>query len=700
VKDRIGHYRILKELGQGGMGAVFLAQDEALGRRVALKVLRRPPSPESDDGERFRREGRALAKVAHPNVTAVLEAGEAQGTSYLALELVEGGDLARRIKEGGRLPWRTAARYASEVADGLEAIHAAGLVHRDLKPANVLLDRSGRVKLTDFGLSRDAGVTRDLTRTGTVVGTLEYLSPEQANAEEKLDDRSDLYSLGVVLYEMLTGERPFHGTPLELLHKHLTEAPRPPRSLVPEIPEALDALVLRLLAKKPDDRPAAAGRVAEELRGLLRKSGGAPRPSRARAFALSAAVVTVLLAAGLTALHAAHDRKGPAPTPPTATIEPASVSSAATVARRTAPPPPPPYLPIFQPGPGTPGEHLTRGLDHFAKHELDAALAEANAALELEPDRLGALELKVRVLRRMGRFEEAIPARDKAVEALHWQANESADKRRYEEARDAFDRILALNPGDASAHDGRANILVWLGRADEGLEEADRTIELEPQNPLWWRSRARLRRHVGDFAGAADDLGRHCELVPDSAEAWRDLANARIVIKDLGNALAASTRAVQCDRSFESLSQHSGICFMINQLAQAEADATAALALEPGSAGAFEARAHIRVVRGDLERALDDARMAIQIDPRRSQSWEVLAQVQMRRKELDAALEALTKAIELDPRSDKLLAERAEVHHLLKDAAGERADFEAAEKLDPRNEKYKSRLAALAALGH
>ena len=202
-----GRYRLESKLGSGGMSTVYLALDEVLDRPVAIKLLHREISEEADQLERFRREARAAARLSHPNLVGVIDAGEDDGRPYIVFEYIEGRTLKRRIQEEGRLPVDEAVAYAIEIGRGLTAAHARKLVHRDVKPQNVLIDPDGRAKVTDFGIARSLE-QKGMTATGRVLGTTDYVSPEQAMGED-VDERSDVYSLGVVLYEMLTGDVPF-----------------------------------------------------------------------------------------------------------------------------------------------------------------------------------------------------------------------------------------------------------------------------------------------------------------------------------------------------------------------------------------------------------------------------------------------------------------------------------------------------------
>jgi WD40 repeat protein len=314
------------------MGAVYKAEDPQ-GRVVALKVMLAQLADEKHR-KRFQREAKGAQSVSHPNVTRILEAGEEQGLPFLVLELLPGGTLKSRFEEVA-VPWETVVELAIPIARGLAAIHDAGLIHRDLKLENVLLDADGVPKISDFGLVRGDGSSAltvgGLTKTGEMLGTLLYMPPEQASQGANVDGRADLYSFGVMLYILLTGEPPFTGIGYEILAMHLSQPPRPARELARTIPKRLDSLVLRLLAKKPGDRPATAAAVADELESIARAPEGEP----GRSLWPLLAIPVLLLALGAAAFHFLAPR-GPAPPPPVAVTP-----------RPPAPKPAPPARPAF-----------------------------------------------------------------------------------------------------------------------------------------------------------------------------------------------------------------------------------------------------------------------------------------------------------------------------------------------------------------
>jgi serine/threonine protein kinase len=266
---RLGPYRVLSVLGSGGMGIVFKAEDPGLKRLVAIKAILPKIAKDASAKERFLREARLAARFKHENVVGIHQVGEENGAMFLAMEFLEGESLDARLKREKRLPVAEAVRVGREIAEGLAAAHASGLIHRDVKPANIWLEGDrGRVKILDFGLARNTFDDHQITQPGMLVGTPAYMPPEQA-AGKKVDPRCDLYSLGVVFYRMLTGSVPFRGKSLvELINAAATKTPVEPKALNASVPDELNDFILRLLAKMPKDRPASAQEAIAALDSL------------------------------------------------------------------------------------------------------------------------------------------------------------------------------------------------------------------------------------------------------------------------------------------------------------------------------------------------------------------------------------------------------------------------------------------------
>jgi serine/threonine-protein kinase len=312
-----GRYRIVRKLGTGGMANVYLAEDEVLGRRVAIKILDDRHAGDDQFIERFRREAKNAASLSHPNIVSIYDRGEAEGTYYIAMEVIEGRSLKELIMTHGALPVHTAIGYAKQLLEALRFAHRHGIIHRDIKPHNVLVSadqqvkaNEPRLKVTDFGIARHGA--SQMTEAGSIMGTAQYLSPEQARGAP-VTAASDLYSAGVVLYEMLTGKVPFTGdSAIEIAMKHVNELPKPPSSLRPEIPPELDQIVLRALAKDPEDRYQTAEEFIEDLE---RVEAGLPI-SRSTATAATAILAGAAVGEATELLSESATRVAPPPTPP------------------------------------------------------------------------------------------------------------------------------------------------------------------------------------------------------------------------------------------------------------------------------------------------------------------------------------------------------------------------------------------------
>jgi len=264
-----GRYELLEKIGGGGMATVYEARDTVLQRIVAVKILRNQFVSDPDFIRRFRREAQNAASLSHPNIVGIYDVGEDRDDHYIVMEYVAGRTLKDIIKDRAPLPVSQALAIAAQIGRALEHAHRHRIIHRDIKPHNILITADGRAKVTDFGIAR-AATTSTLTHSGTIMGSVHYISPEQANGEAA-GEKSDIYALGVVLYEMLTGRVPFDGpTPLAVVMKHVQEEPAPVRQLNPAVPEAVERIVMRCLRKPAEDRYPNAGALVHDLEAALK----------------------------------------------------------------------------------------------------------------------------------------------------------------------------------------------------------------------------------------------------------------------------------------------------------------------------------------------------------------------------------------------------------------------------------------------
>src|SRR4051794_4662565 len=331
------------------MGEVYLAEDPQIDRRLAIKTVRLVGRPQEieDRKRRLLREARAAGRLLHPNVVTLFDAGEAEGMLYLAFEFVEGTDLAQRLEAGQqRLSLRQVLRVVRQVADALDYAHGQGIVHRDIKPSNILLDHFGRVKVADFGIAKMAGQSTELTMAGSVMGSPQYLSPEQIRGED-LDGRSDIFSLGVVLYEILSGKRPFDGDTITTLVYQILHKDPPPVSELRAVPPRVEELLRGMLAKSRDERVATAGAVARELAAVEAELSDETLSAPAAPGLLDA---TRVLPRRTTNSEAAVPRGTVPASPETTPSVPPPVPTMAAMAA-PAPPPPAPGMPVASAAP-------------------------------------------------------------------------------------------------------------------------------------------------------------------------------------------------------------------------------------------------------------------------------------------------------------------------------------------------------------
>lgn len=281
-----GRYKIIEKVGGGGMADVYKAEDQVLGRTVALKILHKQFA--SDEGflERFRREAQAAAKLTHPNIVSIYDVGEEGGVHFIVMEFVHGMTLKKLIQKDAPMSTEKVVHVSMQIAKAMEFAHEHEIIHRDIKPQNVIITDNGEIKVTDFGIAR-AGATSTMTRTGAVMGTAHYISPEQAQGNI-VGPTTDIYSLGVVMYEMATGELPFRGeNPVSVALKHINDTPMPPRSVFGDIPISLEAVIIKSMAKNPNERYRSAEAVRDDLKrvieGLPVKMVGAAMPAAGNA---------------------------------------------------------------------------------------------------------------------------------------------------------------------------------------------------------------------------------------------------------------------------------------------------------------------------------------------------------------------------------------------------------------------------------
>ena len=629
----VGRWLVDGELARGGSGLVLCARDPRTGERAALKLLVGARTSEVARA-RFVREVEVLRRVDHPHLVRLLDAGEHQGTPWLAMELLPGPTLAERLEREGSLPIRDALEVARALLGGLEALHQAGVVHRDLKPANVGLDAQGQPRLLDLGLARDLDPqATQLSRTGVFMGTPGYMAPEQATGDLRaIGPATDVWGLGATLHALLTGQAP-HGDTAHPLEAARGRPVEPPSRRRPGVSPAIDAFVLRCLQPDPAARFSSAAAARDALEALFR-GGRAVRGGPARVH-VALAVGVLLLGMGSAALLLGH---GPA--------------------REPAPAP--------RPGRGPPADGSTTPSPEVVAARADAQLELARArGLSASGDRAGALSAVERAL-----------ALERSAEALFLRADLRADQDPPGALAD-LDAALALDPDHLLALGRRA--LLRFGQEDltGALADCDRLVGLKPDDALPWSNRGQLRLAAGDAQGALRDLDRALELAPDDFAALRSRGGAWATLGDPAQAAADMVRSLELDhselatvtrRNLEALrakvaqaaSQHGGLTpyglisrgqmkVTRHDMEGALADYTAALTQDPAQVDGWVLRSGLLGLLGRPERAAADAARAIALAPDNPAGWQHRGITRLLLRDPAGALLDLTHALELDP---------------------------------------------------
>jgi len=704
---RIGPYEVVGLIGRGGMGVVLKALDPGLNRIVAVKLLASTLATSPRARRRFLREARAAAAVCHEHVVTIHAVDEVDGVPYLVMQYVDGRSLQEKIEADAPLPLTVVLRIGMQVAAGLAAAHAQGLVHRDIKPANILLENGvERARITDFGLAR-AATDASVTQSGTVAGTPQYMAPEQARGEP-VDHRTDLYSLGGVLYAMVTGQPPFDGdSTVAVLRRVSDERPQPVTLLNPDVPPWLAALIDRLMARDPAARYQTAALVAELLGARLAElqrpggsvpaaAGPAPAPSgrhaqRVHGTALLAGALALTALAVAVVLLVLSVRR---PAKPEAATQPVPIP-----ARAAAPTP----ATALVPGPvGSSPNGLVLGLAASQRKEY----AEAVRCL-------------TEFLRRNPGSTRALLARGDAYRYLPDHTAALAD----------FNEVIRLAPGNGSAYYARAFIRVETKDFAGALADCDLALRLDPSNTWAYFHRALAHNGRKDWDRAIADFGTFIARVPDFAPAYvnravsyenrGDLALAladmeaalllrpnntgfypyrgwlRARLADYDGAIADYTRVLRVDPN-DAVTRASRACALAlaGRYDEAEADFEAALRGSEEYPWPLVRRAHnLHAKRGDYDRAVADCGRMIAIDPKYAEAYFYRGLALLARgapgpavEDFDRVLalnqpDALTFQGRLSTRYAELYQARGDARAQLGDAAGAKADHDRAARL-------------------
>ena len=716
---RVGRYEVRDEIARGGMGAVLRAFDPQLQREVALKLLLDGASASEARRRRFRTECQALQRVRHPNVVALLDHGEHEGVLWLAMELIEGTSLAERIRRGGPLEPREAARVTKLLSDALRSLHERGVLHRDVKPANVLVTPEGRTLLTDFGLAKDlladpaAGA---VSVVGQLLGTPGYFPPEQAQGLAEVDARADVYGLGATLYAMLSGRPPYDAPDINQLVSDMERPPPAPGTLREGIDAGLEAICLRCLEREPAQRYPSAEALSAALGEWIR--GEEPPAARVSWPVLAGGGLAV--GVGALAVWLALPGGGGHPSP--VAVSPPRAPPAA--------PAPDPTTAGPQDGPEPRDERAAlAGAAEAAVDSADYAGAAAlwTRYLRLEPDALQAL--RGRALARaaqgdaLGALEDLDRALERAPQDVDLLLDRAHVRRRMQDtpgaARD-LDAAVAAAPGHAQVWLARALLRKESGDLAGALTDLDRSLELDPTRLLALETRYQVHRDQGRLPEALRDMERLARLRPDIPEAWINLSGLRKAMGDLEGALGDLDTACRTDpRSGLAHARRGQLRLQRGDASGAEADLRRALELggeeasvtahwlaralaqqgrrdearavldealraDPGDAYLLGYRGYLRHDQGDLAGAFADCSAALERDPQRVDVWLTRGLVRLDQGDGAGALADTDQALALAPDDAQIFVNRGSIHDALGDHPAALADFTRATELDPQ----------------
>jgi tetratricopeptide (TPR) repeat protein len=670
-----GTYRIVRKLGEGGFGSVYLAEQTLMdGELRTIKFLSRQWTRDEAFTARFRREVRALRQLRHKNIVDCGDLERAEDDSlFFSMEFVDGPDLRDFLHEAARpLDVGFALSMARGIAAGLDAAHARKMVHRDIKPDNILLMRDGDgwiPKIADFGIVATKESAAAHTMTGSSLLTMAYAAPEQwlGMRAAELDGRTDLYALGGVLYEMLTGRTVFDAESYEgWAREHLNTAPRPPSELRPDLLQwrGLDALVIQLLAKDRADRPKD---VAEVLR-LLDTVKYVTPSQRQLTVPLSAVQHPASLAAR-----------------PAATVHPATTVQPAGTVHRTVSD----AAPAVQERELTAQQWFERGNTRFGRGDFEGAIKGYSEAIRLKPDYAVAFNCQGSARFGKGDFEGAIEDYSEAIRlkpdyavALTNRGNARGAKGDFENAIKDYSEAIRLKPDYVVALTHRGNARCGQGDFEGAIKDCSEAIRLKPDYADAFNNRGNARKAKGDFEGALKDYKETIRLKPDYADAFNNRGNARFGTGDFEGAIKEYNEAIRLKPDYADAFNNRGNARKAkSDFGGAIKDYSEAIRLKPDYVDAFTNRGNAQKAKGDLEGAIKDYSEVIRLKPGFAVAFNNRGSARHGTGDLEGAIKDYSEAIRLKPDYAVAFSNRGNARKAKGDFEGATEDHDEATRL-------------------
>ncbi len=706
--EEFGKYRLLGELGHGGMGIVYKAFDTELKRTVALKMLLCEESGvETQQVKRFMIEARAAAKLKHPNIVQLHDFGEEYGRHYFTMDYVEGISLEDALadRKRQRLSPKRISEIIRDVADALGYAHSKGIIHRDIKPANILLDRDGKPFLTDFGLAKEVrGLEKSLTLTGVIMGTPYYMSPEQARGDKRIDRRSDIFSLGVIMYEALTGRKPFAGTQIyEILNKVIDTDPPTLRSVSRLVHRDIETICMKCLDKEKQRRYRSAKELSDDITRYLEGEPILARPSglptkiwkKAKknritsvSIAATAAIFLIVIMSLLVSSARTSAKIEVYMRQAQEEFDERNFADARALCEKIL---------ELSPGDRTAEELRRKCISEIARLDEESR-RERETALALVRQKTQAQEIRARAQAIIDRLKstrtpwERITACDEALEidptfGLAWQEKGYAYKelRDYDKAFECFTKAIGLTPQLAYSYYERAWITQSVRKKlEDAVPDFEKVIQLDPGSHIAHFSKGYVEALRRNYDAAIAHYTKAIEIFPQYDTAYHDRGYARQQKGDLDGAIEDYSKAIEIDPTLIMAYLNRGNARSAkNDLDGAVADYEKVIEIDPKNAGAYCNRGNVRARKGNHSGAVADYSKAIKLDPELAEAYYSRGLHSYHRGDIDKAIADWTKAIEIKPDYAHAYYNRGVARKSKDDTEGALADYEKAIQADP-----------------